>query len=142
MGYKADKIAQVNSGDHCWVNYKLFISTMESFKEKSYSKESAREEMRDELDKLASKCPVTADSRFPDDLVVIDLKHSSPAHFLNHFRRLLGYGESQLNSGRLNFYTSLEALINIIGREPIENCHIFGVYTQSNFERQFGLEWV
>jgi hypothetical protein len=142
MGYKADKIEAVISDAHRWVDYKLFISTMESFKEKSYSKESAREEMREDLDKLASKCPVTVDSRYPEDLVIIDLKHSSASHFLNHFRRLLGYGESQLNSGRLDFYTSLEELINIIGREPIENCHIFGVYTQKSFERQFNLEWV
>nr|QHA33753.1 putative capsid protein [Atrato Virga-like virus 5]QHA33757.1 putative capsid protein [Atrato Virga-like virus 5] len=144
---------------HQWISFRNFIHILNGFKFKAFTVKAQRDLMRSTLENLPIIPPFSASTRFPDNGVYFDLHHSVPARILRQLVMALDYSDRQTEKGRSHtdavdirafsniedakvaFYSAVDSLIDICGRFPIEDCHIFGVYIQSSFETVFDLKW-
>nr|AUT77207.1 capsid [Culex pipiens-associated Tunisia virus]AUT77211.1 ORF4 capsid [Culex pipiens-associated Tunisia virus] len=144
---------------HHWILFRNFLHIMNSFKYKSFSVKAQRDLMRTTLENLQISCPFSASIRFPDNEIYIDLHHSVPSRLMRQLTMALDFSDRQTEKGRsvpdsidirvfsnfedakVAFYSSIDQLLDIVGRFAIEDCHIVGVYIQSSFEKQYSLTW-
>lgn len=48
---------------------------------------------------------------------------------------------SNFEDSKRSYYTTLTALIDLVGPSPIEGAWIYGVYTRDSFEKRYALNW-
>uniref|UniRef100_A0AB38ZKE1 Capsid protein n=1 Tax=Suncus murinus ribovirus 2 TaxID=3139576 RepID=A0AB38ZKE1_9VIRU len=144
---------------HQWVEYSSFMNLIRSFRFKQFSLKSHRDEMMVALQNLQTNLPFSATTRFPDSLIYIDTNHSLVGKMLTQLSLALDYSDRQTEKARnvpdqidmrqqsnmedakVSFYNTVRALLDITGSVPVENAHVFGVYIQLSFEREFNLTW-
>lgn len=144
---------------HHWMEYAPLMTIMNTFKFKQFSVKANRDAMLTTLQNLQHNTPFSPSNRFPESKIYIDLNHSVPMRLLQQLTRALDYSDRQTEKGRsttdhekdrsysnfedakVAFYSSVDAILDLIGPLPIESAHIFGIYVQSSFESEHDLLW-
>lgn len=144
---------------HHWMDYPAFIRVINSFKFKPFSVKAVRDTMRTTLENLQNDIPFSESTQFPDKKIYIDLHHSVPLQLLKQLALALDISDRQVEKGRnetdvkadraysnfedakLACASAISALLDLVGPLPIENAHIFGVYTRATFESEHSLSF-
>lgn len=144
---------------HQWVEYMSFMNLLRSFRFRQFSLKAHRDEMMVALLNLQTNIPFSADTRFPENGIYIDLNHSLVARMLTQLSLALDFSDRQTEKGRnvpdsidtrtssnmedakVSFYNVVRSLLDLTGSVPVESAHVFGVYTRTSFEREYNLIW-